>query len=214
MMAPDTREGAAATAPSTDARGGEAHSAPGILLPRAGSRERRRVERDFITGGTGLLLPVDSSASSAPGSAGRRADRRSPERADTAREAWIRWLAPHFPPGSAYFTGTYSDDYGLSHGCMLVRNVHRDFRRFLVEQGLTGHEFINGVEPHAWRDVLHLHGIIQGDFADGDMRLLKAAWEAERGFARVLPVLDGCASYVTKYALKNDSDAFDWNTRP
>jgi hypothetical protein len=129
----------------------------------------------------------------------------------TAREAWVAWLAPRFPAGSAYFTGTYSDDYGLPHGLMLARNVHHDFRRFLVERELMGHEFIDGVEQHKYRDVLHLHGIIQGDFSDLDRRLLKAEWERERGYARVLPVLDGCASYVTKYALKGDTEHFDWN---
>jgi len=110
-----------------------------------------------------------------------------------------------------YFTGTYSDDYGMRHGLMLARNVHKDFRRFLIEQRLTGHAFINGVEAHKYRDVLHLHAVVQGDFTQRDMGLLKAYWEADRGFARALPVLDGCASYVTKYALKGDSDSFDWN---
>ena len=49
---------------------------------------------------------------------------------------------------------------------MLARNVHHDFRRFLVECGLMGAEFITGVEQHKYRDVLHLHAIIGGDFDD------------------------------------------------
>jgi len=110
-----------------------------------------------------------------------------------------------------YFTGTYSDDYGTRHGLMLPRNVHKDFRRWLVEQGLTAHPFINGVEHHKYRDILHLHAVVQGDFTEADMRLLRAYWQADRGHARALPVLDGCASYVTKYALKGDTDSFDWN---
>lgn len=169
------------------------------------SRQRRRVERDFITGGAGLLVPRNaaSHAEQAAACAG----------AATPREAWIGWLAPRFPPGAAYFTGTYSDDYGLPHGLMLARNAHHDFRRFLLERGLTAHEFINGVEHHEYRykDVLHLHAIIAGEFSDLDRRLLKAEWQRERGYARVLPVLDGCASYVTKYALKGDTESFDWN---
>ena len=166
-------------------------------------RYQRRQMRDFITGGAGLLVPRDAASQTelAAACAG----------AGTPREAWIAWLAPRFPLGAAYFTGTYSDDYGIPHGLMAARNVHHDFRRFLVERGLTGHEFINGVEHHKYRDVLHCHAIISGDFTDLDMRLLKAEWEVERGYARVLPVLDGCASYVTKYALKGDTESFDWN---
>jgi len=161
------------------------------------------MERDFITGGCGLLLPRDRHAADAGAEAAAGAT--------TPRAAWISWLAPRFPVGAAYFTGTYSDDYGLPHGLMLARNVHHDFRKFLVERGLTGHEFLNGVEQHLYRDVLHLHAIIGGDFTDLDRRLLKAEWEAQRGYARVLPVLDGCASYVTKYALKGSTENFDWN---
>lgn len=165
------------------------------------SREQMRVERDFITGGTGQLVArrgVDAAASAAEG-------------APDARSAWIQWLAPRFGTGSAYFTGTYTDDYGLAYGCTLPRNVHRDFRRFLVERSLTGHEFITGVERHRYRDVLHLHAVIAGEFSDVERELLKAEWTVTRGFARVLPVLDGCASYVTKYAMKGDTESFDWN---
>lgn len=171
--------------------------------PGQASRHERRIERDFITGGVGLLVPRndETHAGAAAACAG----------VGTAREGWVRWLAPRFPEGAAYFTGTYSDDYGTAHGLMLARNVHHDFRRFLVECGFMGTEFINGVEQHRYRDVLHLHAVIAGDFDDLDRRLLKARWERERGFARVLPVLDGCASYVTKYALKGDTQSFDWN---
>jgi hypothetical protein len=164
---------------------------------------QRRLERDFITGGTGLLVPRQGNDLGAAAAS----------EAATARQAWVAWLAPRFPQGSAYFTGTYSDEYGVPHGLMLARNVHHDFRRFLVERGLMAAEFINGVEQHAYRDssVLHCHAIIQGEFSDIDRRLLKAEWAATRGYARVLPVLDGCASYVTKYALKDDTYNFDWN---
>lgn len=175
------------------------------------TRHAARLERDFIQGGTGLLVPRESEPEYA--ATPLLANRRSPERAATPHEAWIRWLAPHFRLGSAYFTGTYGDEYGLPNGLMLARNVHHDFRRFLIERGLMGHEFINGVEQHKYRDgnVLHCHAIIQGDFTDVDRGLLKAEWQADRGYARVLPVLDGCASYVTKYALKGDTEHFDWN---
>lgn len=169
--------------------------------PNSKSRYERRLARDFITGGTGLLVPRE----------GEDVGALAASAAATARDAWVAWLAPRFPQGAAYFTGTYSDDYGIPNGLMACRNVHRDFRRFLVEHGLTDREFINGVEQHQYRDVLHCHAIISGDFTDLERRILKAEWERERGFARVLPVLDGCASYVTKYALKGSAEHFDWN---
>lgn len=206
MVNPETHKGAAATAPLSDANGCEAHSAFSILLPPRRfpqSRHDRRRDHDFVTGGRGLLVPRPAEASEA----GRRI-----EATASPREAWVAWLEPRFGENaSAYFTGTYCDDYGVPHGCMLARNVHKDFRRFLVEQGLTDREFITGVEHHRYRDVLHVHGIIGGPFTDVELRLLKASWAVERGHARVLPVLDGCASYVTKYALKGDTESFDWN---
>lgn len=164
------------------------------------SRQQRRLERDFITGGHGLLLPRAAVPADA-----------EPARAGTPREAWIHWLAPRFPQGAAYFTGTYQEEYGKDHGLMLARNVHHDFRRFLIECNLWDREFINGVEQHKYRDILHCHAIISGDFDKLQLAALKALWEQQRGYARVLPVLDGCASYVTKYALKGDTESFDWN---
>jgi len=127
----------------------------------------------------------------------------------TPRQAWVSWLSPRFPFGSAYFTGTYADDYGYANGLMLSRNVHKDFRRYLESFDFTG-DFICGVESHRYRDVLHLHAILQGDFNQRQLDWLKAWWSLDRGHARVLPVLDGCASYVTKYALKGDTESFDW----
>lgn len=169
---------------------------------RVASRHEARRVRDFITGGMGRLDVPDAgrlrTLATAPGT--------------TAREAWVNWLAPVFAGcDSAYFTGTYGDEYGLSHGLTLARNVHKDFRRFLVERGLDDRPFISGVEHHRYRDVLHLHAIVRGSFTPDELKLLKAYWAQERGHARALPVLDGCASYVTKYALKGDTESFDWN---
>lgn len=129
----------------------------------------------------------------------------------SARDQWIAWLAPVFAENdSLYFTGTYNDSYGVSHGCMLVRNVHKDFVRFLEDHRLSGRRHVCGVESHRYRDVLHLHAIIEGPFTDLERRIVREAWEQHRGFARALPVLDRCESYVTKYALKGDSDAFSF----
>lgn len=133
-------------------------------------------------------------------------------RGQTVREAWVAWLSPHFTGNdSAYFTFTYSDDYGFPHGCMKIRNCQKDLRAFLKELGLDDKRFIVGVEQHRYRDILHMHGILEGSFTPGQLNFLKRYWAIDRGHARVLPVLDNCTSYVTKYALKGDSTAFEWN---
>lgn len=126
--------------------------------------------------------------------------------------AWCDWLSPHFAGNdSAYLTLTYSDDYGYPHGCMLPRNCQSDVRRWVHSLGLEARRFIWAVEPHRDRTILHLHGIIEGPFTFDQRGILEAAWRQERGWARVLPVLDGCESYVTKYALKSTVEAFDFN---
>lgn len=129
----------------------------------------------------------------------------------TARDAWIQWLQPVFAGrDSCYFTGTYSDEYGYCNGLMLQRNVHKDFVRFLDSFGFD-RRWVVGIEQHQYRDILHLHAILEGSFSQEQLTWTKAWWESERGFARALPVLDGCESYVTKYALKGDTDAFEWS---
>lgn len=175
-------------------------------------------------------LHADSTTHSRPRrNAGRCGTWRGPEsgrakpaaagaggRPATVRDTWIRWLSPHFADNdSCYFTGTYSDAYGFPYGLTLPRNVMKDWERFLEHStgflALGDRRYIVGVEKHAYRDILHLHGIIQGPFSDDDRRYLKACWQgSDRGFCKPLPVLDGCASYVTKYALKGDTDSFEW----
>ena len=178
-------------------------------MQAADYRTTKRRTRDFIHGVPGAFRPepLPRLATAQPQTDARAAA----DGAATPREAWIRWLAPRFPSGSLYLTGTYSDDYGLAHGCTLPRNVHKDFRRWLVENDLQRSEFINGVERHQYRDVLHLHAVLAGDFDAAERERLAASWDVSRGFARALPVLDGCAAYVTKYALKVDTEHFDWN---
>lgn len=142
---------------------------------------------------------------------GTREQVRALTTARNPREAWINWVAPRFACDSAYFTGTYSDDYGFRFGLMVPRNVHKDLRRFLDKEiNLQDRDFISGVEKHRYRDILHFHGIIQGPFTARELEYLKALWSLSRGHCKVLPVKDGCASYVTKYALKGDTECFDW----
>jgi len=173
--------------------------------PKAPSRHAKR-EAALLRGktpahGAGLVPPTPSA----------RERRRVAPRC--VREAWVSWLAPHFASdGAAYFTGTYSDEYGFANGCTHTRNVMKDWARFLKSIGYDG-KYIIGVEKHLYRDVLHFHAILAGPFDDNRRAWLKASWAAERGHARVLPVHDGCASYVTKYALKGDTDSFEWSLR-
>jgi len=149
------------------------------------------------------------------------ADRRSPRRharpgAARARltDAWVHWLSPHFADnGSLYFTGTYCDEYGYANGLMLTRNVQRDFLRFLKDIGYDDREWCCAVEPHADRDIKHLHAIVQGDFTESDRLFVQLMWQVHRGWAKALPVTDGCESYVTKYALKSTVEAFDFRFR-
>jgi len=127
----------------------------------------------------------------------------------SVRESWVDFLAPHFPEGSCYFTGTYSDEYGFGHALMVPDNVQKDFRKWLKMWGISA-DYICAVEKHAFRDVLHLHAVIAGDYSASQLAFLKNDWGLDRGFARALPVLDGCVSYVTKYALKDSVESFDW----
>ncbi len=126
------------------------------------------------------------------------------------QSAWVAWLEPHFVDNaSCYFTGTYSDEYGIPNGLMAQRNVHKDWKRYLKSFGYEG-KYVVAVERHQFRDVLHLHAILAGPFTDPQRAWLKAWWALDRGHARALPVLDKCASYITKYALKGDTDSFEW----
>jgi len=129
------------------------------------------------------------------------------------RSAWISFLSPIFPVGSCYFTGTYSDEYGFGHALMVPDNVQRDFRKWLKQWGISS-EYIVAVERHKWRDILHLHAIIAGDFSPLQLKCLEQDWGIDRGYARSLPVLDGCVSYVTKYALKDSVESFDFRLNP
>ncbi len=142
----------------------------------------------------------------------REATARMPPADMNIQQAYVWWMAPVFTGNeSCYFTGTYNDVYGHRHGMTHVGNVHEDVRRFLrCELQETGRRYVCGVERHRWRDILHWHGIIEGPVDETFRRWLKQWWALDRGFARALPVQDGCASYITKYALKGDADWFDF----
>lgn len=154
------------------------------------------------------IVPIDGSARA--GSAVGRSRAKAESAPHGLRATWVDWLSPHFHDNeSCYFTGTYSDDYGVPNGLMAARNVHKDWKRYLESFGYEG-KYIVAVEKHLYRDVLHLHGILAGPFTDEQRTWLKRWWAADRGHCKALPVLDGCESYITKYALKTDTDCFEW----
>ena len=64
--------------------------------PTTASRQQRRIERDFITGGAGLLVPRHADSQASCG--GVRVQRHRVKRG-------CGGFAPRFPGGAAYFTG-------------------------------------------------------------------------------------------------------------
>jgi len=134
--------------------------------------------------------------------------------------SWVALLAPRFDAeGTVNLTGTYRDDYGLSHGLMLPRNVIRDFTRAIAY--MRPHEFLPwalGVERHnTGRDVLHFHAMIGGDWTEAECDRLKAYWTYSRGWAVAKPVADlgGCVAYCAKHLLKRGAaDNFEFQLAP
>jgi len=209
-MSPRTAEGAAPTAPSSDSPSEK--STRRIYLSRNAHKREALARRAAFDSLGAERESVHGHEPRSGGGGGRVAGAESLLLAPgtSARDAWVSWLAPVFADNdSCYFTGTYSDDYGIPNGLMNQRNVFKDWKRFLESFGWDG-QFIVAVEQHRWRDVLHLHAILAGPMTDDQRAWIRTAWACDRGHARSLPVQDGCASYVTKYALKHDSDAFDW----
>src|SRR5450759_5857716 len=99
---------------------------------------------------------------------------RSEPRPNPVLDAWVGLVAQHMGlEDVCFFTGTYRDDYGYSHGLMLARNVQADFKRFLRELELSG-DWTNSVEPHpSGRDILHCHALV-GDCTGAQRAQLKA----------------------------------------
>lgn len=130
-------------------------------------------------------------------------------------DAWADMLAPHFTDGQAvHFTGTYSDEYGYSHGLMLARNVQRDFKAFLKGNGWDDRPYCIGVEVHdSKRAILHLHALIGGSWDILEREHLKQSWKVYRGHARATQVVtrEQCVKYAAKHCMKTDVvDTFDF----
>jgi hypothetical protein len=128
---------------------------------------------------------------------------------DPVLESWVRLVQENLVDRPlVFFTGTYSDAYGMSHGLMLPRNVQADFKRALKRAGLGDRAYINAVEPHRLRSVLHCHALVEA--TESEATLLRHVWD-ERGWSSAPECTDGGVSYCCKYALKSSTaDAFDW----
>ena len=130
---------------------------------------------------------------------------------DPVTLAWVELVRQNLARDGqplVFFTGTYSDEYGMSHGLMLPRNVQADFKRALKAAGLGDAGFICSVEPHRLRSVLHCHALIEATPAE--VAVLEHVWQ-ERGWCSAPACTDGGFSYCCKYALKSSTpDSFDW----
>lgn len=125
--------------------------------------------------------------------------------------AWAQMLSGYFPDGSdsAYVTLTWSDDYARRHHVHGPKSALRDVRAYLQDIGVR--QFYLAVEQTDRANVPHVHGIIR----IGGMSTRKWLWgqwfATRKSMARILPVQDGCLSYVTKYVLKdNTATSLDW----
>lgn len=138
----------------------------------------------------------------------------APRRDTPLLTAWVDFLSPHFVgEGNIFLTGTYSDEYGIPHGLMLTRNAHKDVQRFVDSLCLQDHEWLNAVEEHRYRDILHNHLLIRGPFTTQQAEAIKSAWAETRGHAYLDCIHDsvGCVRYVTKYCLKSRAESVEWN---
>lgn len=154
-------------------------------------------------------MKAEAAASKAAAIAGLK-----PRRVDPLLDAWVGFINEHMDTGgAAFFTGTYSDPYGYANGCMLGRNVLKDFTRFLEAMQMADAPWVCCAEVHeSGRDILHLHALV-GNLADGRSRYgFESAWVDSRGWASCHPLLDGGVRYCSKYALKSyESSMFDWS---
>jgi hypothetical protein len=116
-------------------------------------------------------------------------------------DEWASWLASFGL--DTYVTFTWSDEAGERIGSPYA--ALRDVKRFLKSMGVR--ECFLAVEGHKERTIPHVHGVVR---FGGDRSFMWAEWFRTRGFARVLPVRDGCESYVTKYLLKEGGPEATW----
>lgn len=177
------------------------------VAPQRGGDSGAVVVRS-VTGADLAEMKADAAASKAAAIAGLK-----PRREDPLLDAWVGFFQENMPMQSvAFVSATYRDEYGYANGCMLGRNVLKDFQRFLKSQGMEDAPWVCCVETHKERDILHLHALV-GHLGTAALRHgFEGAWTHSRGWSRCSPLLDGGVRYCGKYALKaHEAAMFDWS---
>lgn len=127
----------------------------------------------------------------------------------SARAALSEWLSSPFRDNdSCYFTCTYSDAYGGSHGLWKPERVIQDVRYFLDWMGHGDRPYIVGVEAHKDRSILHAHGVLGGPISAHERERMAFYHGLDRGHSKWLPLLAGGVPYVVKYAVKDECLGF------
>lgn len=138
--------------------------------------------------------------------ASRSHARRLAARAVDARElhildAYADWFQERFPEGATFATLTYSDKAGHKHNAYSPKACFRDVHKWLKLLNYGG-ESVWVCEPHRWRDILHLHGVM-GPLSPERNNEAFTLWLRTRGRCQLRVATPGAIPYVCKYAFKN-----------
>ena len=129
------------------------------------------------------------------------------------QEAWVQWLQGQGL--GTYVTLTWSDEVALRDGLAYrdregkvyghpsSRIVALQHTRSWASRHGYDYRYFFASEVGYGRDIPHVHGMMEAMSRQERYRLW-AHWFATKGLAVVLPVTDGCESYVSKYILKDD----------
>jgi hypothetical protein len=159
----------------------------------------------------GILTPAELASREA--AVGRRPVPDRPVRSVRSNQV-IDGYAEFFAryPLDVMFGLTFSDEYARAHKIYTPTSALNNLERWFKEIGYTGQWFA-APEPHFFRDVPHLHGLMESRGVPLD--LFWGEWFKERGRARFEPPRsDAAIVYCAKYALKDyKGDAFRFNLR-
>jgi hypothetical protein len=119
---------------------------------------------------------------------------------DEIAHEWAEWLSGQGL--NVYVTLTWSDDAADERHIDSPTSALRDFRALMRKFKVR--KYYVAVEGHKERTVPHIHAVIR---YDGSMKAMwEYYWNTRHSMARILPVMDGCFSYVAKYIMKDKTD--------
>ncbi|CAK0743165.1 hypothetical protein CCP3SC15_1240007 [Gammaproteobacteria bacterium] len=107
-----------------------------------------------------------------------------------------------------YVTVTWSDGAADKFHVDGARSAMREFRRFMAEMGIK--KWYAVVEGHKERAVPHIHAVVK--YGGRRTVMWQKWWGETNSMARILPITDGCFSYVSKYILKDGGDTGGFTT--